>query len=78
MSLIDYNKKMTIVKKLKTTAPKQERKENPWVTHCKKYASEKGLSYKQAVSEAKASYTSSKTAPPPLVRQAAIEETKTA
>ena len=69
---------MTIVKKLKTTPPKPERKENPWVSHCKKYASDKKVSYKQAVSEAKASYTSSKTAPPPLVRQTAIEETKTA
>lgn len=69
---------MTIIKKLKSTTPKPERKENPWVSHCKKYASEKGVSYKQAVSEAKASYTSSKTAPPPLVRQNAVEETKTA
>ena len=35
---------------------KTERKSNAWVDHCKKYAAEKGCSYKQAISEAKASY----------------------
>ena len=32
---------------------KTERKCNPWVDHCKKYAAEKRCSYKQAISEAK-------------------------
>ena len=36
---------------------KTERKSNAWVDHCKKYAAEKGCSYKQAISEAKASYS---------------------
>ena len=63
-----------VSKKIKNTPPKPERKENPWVAHCKKYASDNGVSYKQAVSDAKTSYTSSKTSPPPLVRQTAIEE----
>ena len=36
---------------------KTERKSNPWVDHCKKYAAEKGCSYKQAISEAKESYS---------------------
>lgn len=36
---------------------KTERKSNPWVDHCKKYATEKGCSYKQAISEAKESYS---------------------
>ena len=36
---------------------KTERKSNPWVDQCKKYAAEKGCSYKQAISEAKASYS---------------------
>ena len=36
---------------------KTERKSNVWVDHCKTYAAEKGCSYKQAISEAKASYS---------------------
>ena len=40
---------------------KTERKSNPWADHsqlcCKKYAAEKGCSYKQAISEAKESYS---------------------
>jgi hypothetical protein len=35
---------------------KTERKSNPWVDHCKKYAAENGCSYKQAISEAKSTY----------------------
>ncbi len=66
---------MVIVsKKIKNAIPKPERKENPWVSHCKKYAEDNKVSYKVAVSKAKDTYTSSKTAPPPLVRQTAIEQ----
>ena len=36
---------------------KTERKTNPWVDHCKKYAAENGCSYKQAISEAKSTYS---------------------
>ena len=36
---------------------KTERKTNAWVDHCKKYAAENGCSYKQAISEAKATYS---------------------
>ena len=36
---------------------KTERKSNAWVDHCKKYAAAKGCSYKQAISEEKASYS---------------------
>ena len=32
---------------------KTERKTNPWVDHCKKYAAENGCSCKQAISEVK-------------------------
>jgi len=36
---------------------KIERKNNPWVEHCKKYAQENKCSYKEAISRAKDSYT---------------------
>lgn len=36
---------------------KIERKNNPWVEHCKKYAAENGCSYKEAISKAKDSYS---------------------
>ena len=36
---------------------KTERKTNPWVDRCKKYAAENGCSYKQAISEAKSTYS---------------------
>ena len=35
---------------------KIERKNNPWVEHCKKYAQENKCSYKEAISKAKDSY----------------------
>ena len=35
---------------------KIERKNNPWVEHCKKYAQENKCSYKEAISRAKDSY----------------------
>ena len=40
-----------------TGMTKTERKSNPWVDHCKKYAAENGCSYKQAISEAKSTYS---------------------
>ena len=36
---------------------KIERKNNPWVEHCKKYAQENKCSYKEAISRAKDSYS---------------------
>ena len=36
---------------------KIERKNNPWVEHCKKYAQENKCSYKEAISKAKDSYS---------------------
>ena len=36
---------------------KNERKNNPWVEHCKKYAQENKCSYKEAISRAKDSYS---------------------
>ena len=45
------------VSKSQSNTKVAERKSNPWVDHCKKYAAEKGCSYKQAISEAKESYS---------------------
>ena len=36
---------------------KNERKNNPWVEHCKKYAQENKCSYKEAISRAKDTYS---------------------
>ena len=36
---------------------KIERKNNPWVEHCKKYAQENKCSYKEAISRAKDSFS---------------------
>ena len=36
---------------------KNERKNNPWVDHCKKYAQENKCSYKEAISRAKDTYS---------------------
>jgi len=36
---------------------KIERKNNPWVEHCKKYAQENKCSYKEAISRAKDTYS---------------------
>lgn len=34
----------------------QGKKASPWITHCKKVAKEKGISYKEAMKIAKQSY----------------------
>lgn len=68
---------MTIIaKKIKTPKPeKQERKSNPWVAHCKKYAEDNKVSYKQAITMSKDTYVPSSLKPPKLTRQTAISET---
>ena len=64
-----------INKKIKTPKPeKQERKSNPWVSHCKQYATDNKVSYKQAITLSKDTYVPSSLKPPKLVRQTARSE----
>lgn len=68
----------SITKKIKTPKPeKQERKSNPWVAHCKQYASDNNVSYKQAITMSKDTYVPSSLKPPKLVRQNAVTEAPT-
>ena len=45
-----------MVKVTKTIQEKKARKENSWVAHCKKYATDNKVTYKQAVSQGKTTY----------------------
>ena len=57
---------------------KQERKSNPWISHCKQYATDNNVSYKQAITMSKDTYVSSSLKLPKLVRQTNTMEAKEA
>jgi len=50
------NKGIDIAQKVKALGAGKTRVPNVWVTHVKKYAADHGVSYKEAMSQAKASY----------------------
>ena len=52
----ELKRERTIQTDTPTNTPKPKRQANAWVTHVKKIAQEKGISYKQALSVAKTSY----------------------
>lgn len=64
-----------MVKVTKTIQEKKARKENSWVAHCKKYATDNKVTYKEAVSQGKTTYKkvvkepTSSLEPPKLVRE---------
>ena len=64
-----------MVKVTKTIQEKKTRKENSWVAHCKKYATDNKVTYKEAVSQGKTTYKkvvkepTSSLEPPKLVRE---------
>jgi len=50
------NKGLDIAQKVKALGAGKPRAPNAWVTHVKKYAADHGVSYKEAMSQAKSSY----------------------